>query len=176
MAKRSSLGPSKDDRPTIDNRAVAYLAPFLRTVRTFSEPCCGDGHLIGQLESYGLECVQRSDVKHGIDALDLTVEDLNGADVIISNFPWTRTKLHPLILKLMKLAPVWSLHSGDWLFNQGSEELIYHCKLVVPTCRLLWIPGTTTAGKDNTAWYYFDRHHQRGPKVIPRLKLKRERL
>jgi hypothetical protein len=50
---------------------VPPLLPFLRGVRTFAEPCCGDGALVRHLESNGLRCAYAGDVTTGQDALAL---------------------------------------------------------------------------------------------------------
>jgi hypothetical protein len=49
--------------------AVRPLIPHLRGVRTFAEPCCGDGALVRHLESFRLRCVYRGDIATGQDAL-----------------------------------------------------------------------------------------------------------
>ena len=65
--------------------AVAPLIPHLRGVRTFAEPCCGDGALVRHLESHGLRCTYAGDIATGQDALAIT--DYGDADSIITNPP-----------------------------------------------------------------------------------------
>ena len=47
------------------------LVPFLRAggIRTFAEPCAGNGDLVRHLESFGLRCVYQGDIRTGQDAL-----------------------------------------------------------------------------------------------------------
>ena len=169
MSKRASFSP-RDDWETIDYRAVDRLIPYLTHIQTFAEPCCGGGKLVDQLESYGLKCVYRHDIKFGRDALKLTHDTLEGADAIITNPPWTRKILHPLIEHFVSLVtvPVWLLFDADWAFNQGSHKFLMYCSHIVPVGRLRWVPGTKTQGKDNVAWYRFHAAKGTGPRLFPR--------
>jgi hypothetical protein len=47
---------------------VLPLISWLRGVRTFAEPCCGDGALVRHLESFGLRCAYAGDIATGQDA------------------------------------------------------------------------------------------------------------
>ena len=65
MGKRSNFERiPRDFYPTPD-AAVPPLIPYLRGVRTFAEPCCGDGALVRHLESFGLRCVYPGDIATG---------------------------------------------------------------------------------------------------------------
>ncbi len=59
----------RDAYQTIDPRAVDKLMPHLRGVKTFAEPCAGEGYLVGQLQAQGLTCVYEGDIDSGFDAL-----------------------------------------------------------------------------------------------------------
>ena len=50
---------------------MAPLIPYLRGIRSFAEPCAGDGALVRHLESFGLRCVYAGDIRSGQDALAL---------------------------------------------------------------------------------------------------------
>jgi hypothetical protein len=165
MGKRSDFTRRKADAyQTIDPKAVRILLPHLkqRRIRTFAEPCIGQGHLAQQLVEAGLVCVLGSDIEGGIDAL--TLPNFNKADAIITNPPWTRRLLHPLILHFQKHAPTWLLFDADWAHNKRSYPYLLQCTDIVSVGRLRWIEGTTQTGKDNAAWYRFDTHHNGGPK------------
>src|SRR5580765_3865026 len=118
MGRRSDF-PRRphDDYRTTDPRAVATLLPFLKRdgIKTFAEPCAGDDDLANELVRVGLTCALASDIKDGWDALQTT--DFNGADVIITNPPWTRALLHPLILHFQEFLPTWLLLDSVWAFN-----------------------------------------------------------
>src|SRR6185369_5094826 len=104
MGKRSDFARRPmDDYQTTDPRAVRALIPHLRGVEYFAEPCSGDGRLLDQLKAFGLLCVYSGDIKYGEDALEETA--FGDADAIITNPPWTREILHPMILHFQKIAP-----------------------------------------------------------------------
>jgi hypothetical protein len=169
MGKRSDFTRRKADAyQTIDPRAVRVLLPHLKRgrIRTFAEPCLGEGKLAQQLIDAGLVCLLGSDIETGVDAL--TISDFNGADAIISNTPWTRRLLHPMILHFSKHKPTWLLFDGDWAFNKQSGPYLDQCSDIVAVGRLRWIEGTTQTGKDNSAWYRFDARHFGGPKFYGR--------
>ncbi len=107
MGKRSNFDRIPRDFYPTPAAAVAPLVPHLVGIRTFAEPCAGAGDLVRHLESYGLRCVYQGDVKAGQDAL--TIDQYGDADAIITNPPWTRKLLHPLIEHFQRIAPVWLL-------------------------------------------------------------------
>jgi hypothetical protein len=156
MSKRSDFTRRKADAYlTIDPRASLALMPFLRCGDTFVEPCCGEGHLVRQLERHGLVCVKAYDVER--DALSVT--DFGDAKYIITNCPWTRTLLHPLIMHFMHQLPTWLLFDSDWAYNKGAVPYLPYCSDIVAVGRLRWIEGTTQTGKDNCSWYRFWHNH-----------------
>jgi hypothetical protein len=164
MGKRSNF-PHRDDYPT-PAKAVTPLIPWLRGIRTFAEPCCGDdGALVKHLESHGLRCVYRGDIATGQDALAL--DNYGEIDAIISNTPWTRSLLHPLITHFQKIAPTWLLIDQDWGVTKQATPILKHCTDILPIGRLIWIPGTEWPGKDNCAWYRFAADHTAGPVLHP---------
>ena len=159
MGKRSEfVRLDKDAYQTIDKRAVASLLPFLSEVKIFAEPCYGEGKLGDQLEGINsMHCGWASDITMGQDALKLTSQDLFHCDHIITNPPWSRHILHPMIECFSKLKPTWLLFDSDWC--QTKQSSIYMrelCTDIVSVGRLIWIPGTTMSGKDNCQWYKFD--------------------
>jgi hypothetical protein len=161
--KRSDFKRRKhDDYPTIDPRAVKALRPYLYGVKTFAEPCCGRGDLVRWLESIRLTCVLQSDIVTGTDALAL--RDFRGADAIITNPPWSRALLHPLILHFQKYAPTWLLFDSDWAYNRHAMPYIEQCCDIVAVGRLTWFEDTRHSGKDNVSWYKFWHRHHGGPK------------
>ena len=69
MGKRSTFERREYDFYPTPAAAVPPLIPHLRGVRTFAEPCCGDGALVRHLKSFGLRCVYAGDIATGQDAL-----------------------------------------------------------------------------------------------------------
>jgi hypothetical protein len=116
MSKRSNFPRiAKDAYQTIDPRAVAALVPHLRAegIKTFAEPCCGEGYLVRQLQAAGFDCEWESDIDAGIDANFLGGWHVSRADAIITNPPWSRPILHDLIIHFQNLAPTWLLFDAD---------------------------------------------------------------
>ena len=62
MGKRSNFERRERDFYPTPAKAVAPLIPILRGIRTFAEPCCGDGALVRHLEALGLRCVYTGDI------------------------------------------------------------------------------------------------------------------
>jgi hypothetical protein len=176
MGKRSSYERRERDFYPTPAKAVPPLIPHLRGVRRFAEPCCGDGSLVRHLEAHGLICTYAGDIATGQDALKLTVADLNGADKIITNPPYsdkpkppyTRELMHRLIQHFLCIAPSWLLLELDSAATNQASPYLRHCSDIVPIGRLKLIPGTKGGGMQNFAWYHFDARHTAGPVMHPR--------
>ena len=160
MGKRSNYERIPRDFYPTPREAVLPLIPHLRGIRTFAEPCCGDGALVRHLESFGLRCVYAGDIHDtGQDALDLTPADINGAP-IITNPPFSRES-QPLLRRLIATLP--EHRSGDVAVASGGLCL-------EPVVRALPAPvhrhrrnrprsldrGHEGQQHENFAWYRFD--------------------
>ena len=130
-------------------------------MRTFAEPCCGDGALVRHLESFGLRCVYAGDIATGQDALAL-------------DSLWRRRRDHhqsalharadaradrALRAHPADLAAV----ETDWASTKQAAPFMPLCSDIVSVGRLRWFEGTTMSGKQNFAWYRFDARHSAGP-------------
>ena len=158
MGKRSEFARHIRDYYRTPISAVTPLIPHLG-VLTFDEPCCGDGTLVRHLQASGLHCLCASDIEpqgygQSVDALTLT--HCSGGQYI-TNPPWARDILHPLILHLSDLAPTWMLFDADWAHTRQAVPFLKRCSKIVSVGRVRWIEGTKTSGKDNCAWYLFER-------------------
>jgi hypothetical protein len=159
MGKRSTFDRREGDFYPTPRSAVLPLIPWLRGVRTFAEPCCGDGALVRHLESFGLRCAYAGDIATGQDALAL--DQYGGAQVVIAK-PYTRPPSSPPIWHFARILPTWLLLETDWPPPSRPRLLFRHVKH--PSVgRLRWIEGTTMSGKQNFAWYRFDARHSAGP-------------
>jgi hypothetical protein len=168
MGKRSAFPRVERDFYPTPRAAVLSLIPHLRAgrVRRFAEPCAGAGDLVRHLEEHGLKCVYAGDISDGQDAF--ACESFSAP--VITNPPWTRNVLHPLIAHFMQAAPfAWLLFDADWAHTGQSISLINHCSLIVPIGRLRWIPDSPHTGKDNCAWHRFSWDHTAGPAFCGRL-------
>lgn len=165
MGKRSNFERlPRDYYRTIDPRAVQALKPFIEAGQTFVEPCAGDGILTDQLvEVLKLKCVGEFDLEPDNDrviqkdALTLSLNDVSDADLLVSNPPWDRKLLHPMIERFATLKPTWLLFDANWVWTKQSSNYIKsYCTDIVAIGRLKWIPGTTMSGKDDNCWFRFD--------------------
>lgn len=164
MGRRSDFARVPHDLyRTIDPRVVAALAPFVDPDQTFAEPCVGQGDLMYALEAVGLQCDYSDDLP--TDALQLTADDVESCELIITNPPWTRSLLHQMIEHFSGLRPTWLLFDAPWMHTAQSAPYMRYCRAIVSVGRLIWIPGTTMSGKDDCCWYLFDRQQVlgRGP-------------
>lgn len=158
MGKRSNFPKiPKDAYMTTDWRAVRPLVHYYRNSPPFSyyEPCVGKGDLIALLgDAFAGECVGSSD-----EELDARLTQYQTtAQYFITNPPWSRELLHPIIENLRKQKPTWLLFDSDWMMTAQSSPYMKFCKTVLPVGRLKWIPGSENTGKDNCAWYLFVDH------------------
>jgi hypothetical protein len=161
MGKRSDFKRRPNDLyETWDRRAVETLAPHLDPNTKFVEPCAGSGDLVDQLMALGHFCLEAYDIDPGRE--DIVRHDAlkyrpKGMDAFITNPPWSRPLLHDLIVHLSDIAPTWLLFDADWIHTRQSAPFLDRLTDMVSVGRLLWIRGTTMSGKDNCAWYRFDR-------------------
>ena len=150
--------------------AVKPLIPHLPSQFTFIEPCAGNSALTNNiltlcpeaecLAEYDLE-PQNEDIET-LDARDLTAKHLYGADYIITNPPWTRTKkdgylLHHLIETCASLAPTWFLIDSNWANTvQAGPYITNYCLSIVAIGRVKWFGNQS--GKEDASWYLFDKN------------------
>ena len=169
MGKRSTFERVAGDFYPTPFAAVPPLIPHLRAarVRTFAEPCCGDGALILHLESSRLRCVYQGDISAGQDALVLG--SYGEADAIITNPPYARPLMHALIAHFQRIAPTWLLLEMDWAATRQAEPFLPSCSDIVVVGRLRLIEGTKHAGKENFGWFRFTANHASGPILHPRV-------
>lgn len=165
MGKRSSFERRERDFYPTPKEAVLPLLPFISSVR-FAEPCAGDGRLSDHLMSFGHEWMFQCDIEPRgpfiaqRDAFDIKHEDMLHVDYIITNPPWDRSILHPMINHLKELRPTWLLFDADWMHTKQSSEYIKYCSKIVSIGRVKWIPDSKMTGKDNCCWYLFQKEKQ----------------
>jgi hypothetical protein len=172
MGKRSEFERNERDYYPTPVSAVRPLIDHLPNSFTFAEPCAGDGRLANHIQAltfYNATVTMLSDVEPQapgiatLDAFAFTVP--NNTDYIITNPPWDRKILHPMIEHFSHQRPTWLLFDADWMHTAQSAELMKLCEKIVSVGRVKWIPNSPSVGKDNCAWYLFDAKH-RGPTVF----------
>lgn len=172
MGKRSDFERIPRDFYPTPREAVLPLLPHLSPGTRFCEPCAGDGALIDHLTAAGhvCECAfdiepQRSDIYNG-DARFLWSD--GDPDTYITNPPWDRKVLHPIIENLSRHAPTWLLFDADWIHTLQSAKYIGFLRKIVSVGRVKWIPDSPFTGKDNCAWHLFDANSEAPAQFIGR--------
>lgn len=170
MGKRSNFERVERDFYPTPLSAVQPLIKFLSQREhptDFLEPCCGENDLIRHLEANGFMCVHACDISmgEGFDATTLNYRPVwNTAKYddayIITNPPWDRKILHPLIENLRHQYPTWLLFDADWMHTKQASFYLSYCKYIVSVGRVKWIPNSKHTGKDNCCWYLFDKDEQ----------------
>lgn len=160
MGKRSDFERIPRDFYPTPPEAVAPLIPHIADCRYFAEPCAGDGSLIGALCGVA-ECLWYSDIEPQfeapcVDALTL-VDEFKDCDYIITNPPWDRKILHPMIEHFSAMRPTWLLFDADWIHTRQAAPFMPMLRKVVSVGRVKWIKDSPHTGKDNCAWHLFDK-------------------
>lgn len=159
MGKRSDFARVERDFYPTPPDAVAPLIPHLEYGVMFAEPCAGDGALILALESHGMSCIEaldmepRTRIAYRADAMDWSPDD--SADYIITNPPWDRKILHPMIVHFSDMLPTWLLFDADWIHTKQAIPFMPRLRSIVSVGRVKWIPDSKMTGKDNCAWHLF---------------------
>jgi hypothetical protein len=161
VSKRSNFERVERDFYPTPREAVLPLAPFLRDLdELYVEPCAGDGSLVRHIGALtdNMVCGYASDIEpmadgiHRLDALNARW----GAELHITNPPWDRKILHPLIERLTENGGrAWLLFDADWCHTKQAIPYLPRLRKIVSVGRVKWIPDSKMTGKDNCCWYYF---------------------
>lgn len=163
MGKRSTFERvPRDYYRTWDPRALPPLLSHLQPGTRFVEPCAGDGVLVDQLRNAGHYCIRAYDIEPKRDDILAAnalyfKPDRESFDCFVTNSPWRRDILHPLIEHLSDQAPTWLLFDADWKHTRQAIPFKPRLRRIVSVGRLKWIEGSKWDAKDNCAWYLFDR-------------------
>jgi hypothetical protein len=158
MGKRSSFERRERDFYPTPYEAVPPLLPHI-TSNSFIEPCAGDGSLVNHFLRSGLYCARSMDIEPKANFIlkedAMKCKEVN--HMIITNPPWSRDILHPMINHFRNLNDTWLLFDADWMHTKQSAEYMSFCHKIVSVGRLKWIPDSNSCGKDNCAWYLFKK-------------------
>ena len=157
MGKRSSFERRPQDAYDTPVAAVEPLLPYLRPETHFIEPCAGEGYLVGHLKRAGHVLVGAYDLPDDACTKHYREVDDDYDAIFITNPPWARPVLHPLIENLSDQAPTWLLFDSDWIHTKQAIPFRMRLRKIVSIGRVRWIEGSKNDGKDNCAWYLFDR-------------------
>ena len=168
MGKRSNFERVERDFYPTPESAVLPLVPHLPEYRfCFTEMCAGDGRLVEHIAKNTRDgfCLTAYDIEpraHTVaegDALKGHFTN-NLPDYFITNPPWDRKILHPIIGIFSAKAPTWLLFDADWMHTKQSAPYMKWCHKIVSVGRVKWIPDSKMTGKDNCAWYLFDQSRE----------------
>ena len=144
MGKYSNFDKvDKDFYPTIDPACMTPMFINLNRKSTYAEPCYGNGDLEDMLMETA-HCVWRSDIRKTVgcskvqDALSITESDLIDADKIITNPPYTRRDLLPMIDHFLTLKDTWLLLPADFMHNKYFSPYVGKCRLILSVGRMYW--------------------------------------
>jgi hypothetical protein len=169
----------KDYYPTFDRRAALALAPHVAPGTRYVEPCAGGGDLIENLNTIGLECAYAFDLEPkapGVHYGDAFKMRSTKGKIIITNPPWRRDWLHPMIRHFASVAPTWLMFDADWMHTAQAIDFAPITTDIVSVGRLQFLKKGEQGYKghdalDNCAWYRFahdkiqpTRFHFRTPK------------
>lgn len=164
MGKRSNFKRVPRDFYPTPEAAVLPLLPHLGKRFPFVEPCAGDGQLVDILDRNGFRCMYNGDIepqRTSIDVCDATSDHFpigRSRFIFITNPPWNRKILHPIIENLSSQAPTWLLFDADWMHTKQAIPYLKWCAMIVSVGRVKWIPDSKMTGKDNCAWYLFKQN------------------
>lgn len=171
MGKRSDFPRRRQDAYDTPPEAVAPLLPHIPThhmavhQKTFAEPCAGKGDLVIALRDH-MRCAYAGDVEPRAEWITKQAarrwQGMPRLDYIITNPPWTRQILHPMIEHFAGIAPTWLLFDADWMHTKQAAPYLRICQKIVSVGRVSWMQNGTS-GLDNCAWYLFDAKHNGQP-------------
>lgn len=172
MGKRSSFERIERDFYPTPIEAVRPLLPHLAPMTRFCEPCAGNGALVDHLVAAGHICARAWDIapqRSDIDEQDALKRLIGNVECFITNPPWDRRTLHPMIAHFSAQHPTWLLFDADWIHTRQSAPYIHLLRKIVSVGRVKWIPDSPFTGKDNCAWHLFDAASDAPAQFVGRL-------
>ena len=170
MGKRSEFERvEKDFYATIDPNAI--VPTFIERIRgkTYAEPCYGDGDLEDMLREIA-KCRWRSDIRETVlssvqmDAMEIDETLTYDCDLIITNPPYKKEVLLPMIDQFQYVKPTWLLLPADMMHNKYFGPYIKRCQEIISVGRLYW-QENKVRGKDNYCWYFFPKGGEEGSDI-----------
>lgn len=181
MGRRSSFERLPRDYYQTPAAAVAPLVPHLPESRfSFIEPCAGDGRLVAHLLSLTggrANCAHSRDIepqsKHVEQGDAMTLDagcfgGVGGEKLIITNPPWDRKLLHPMITRFATIAPTWLLFDAAWAYTLQAAPFLPMLRKIVTIGRVKWIEDSKMTGKDDSCWYLFGEKSDEAPRFYGR--------
>lgn len=174
MGRRSGFARRAQDAYDTPPEAVEPLLAHLPrdvTITSFWEPCAGAYRLAKRLEQEGtLQSTRASDIepRHPhVERADALTAPIPACDMIITNPPWTRAILHPMITRFSDMRPTWLLFDAAWVHTQQAIPFLPRLQKIVSVGRVSWMENGVT-GKDDCAWHLFDAQHHGATEFVGR--------
>ena len=156
--------------------AIYPLAEALAPCR-FIEPCAGDGGLAETLTRADFTCVAATDLNPADpsvarkDALSYRFNEVQNADAIITNPPFKRDLLLPILDHFLMLEKEMVLLLPlDVIANLWFAPYSAHVGQILPIGRVRWIPGSPSMSMENFAWVALSASPEAQPFLLPRRK------
>lgn len=159
---------------------VPALMQHLPKVFTYCEPCVGRGDLIKHMSHFrkGAILTQAYDTHPLIDDVRLldtryltaddTTSPIHGeADFIITNPPWIKEMMEPMLLRWPQLKPTWVLVNATFLHTLWGARIMPYCHKIVSIGRIQWIPGSKGTGLVDACWLLLDKPRGKQPDFYP---------
>lgn len=168
MSKRIDTDSAKTNASNFWPTPLEAVVPLLEPLRQdvvaaksrFIEPCAGDGALVDALVFHNFACAaafdtapRRSDIRHG-DAANVDWSTVNPAIPAVTNPPWARHLLEPILAAVIGTRVVWLLLPLDYATNLWTNLYMRHVNCLVPLGRVSWL-GNGQGGMENSAWFRF---------------------
>lgn len=100
-------------------------------------------------------CVGKYDLPDDARIMTYNIDD---ADCFITNPPWLRDILHPIINNLRVQLPIWLLFDAGWMHTKQAREFLPYCNKIISVGRLKWISDSKYGSLDDSCWYRFHKH------------------
>jgi hypothetical protein len=147
MGKRSDFPRRPQDDYATPLAALKPLLPHLDPKLMIIDPCPGEYCLVNHLNDGDFFAI-------GLPG-DARTTCYDIPLVFVTNPPWTRSILHPIIENLSNQATTWLLFDADWMHCKQSIPYLPRLRQIVSVGRVKWIPDSPYTGKDNCAWHMF---------------------
>ena len=132
MGKRSLFPRITEDNYPTPAEAVPPLLPHRAPRMRFIEPCAGGVDLIKHLQNAGHISVGAYDLPDDARTKRYLLHD---ADVFLTNPPWRRDVLHPIIVNLSAQLPTWLLLDAGWFHTKQSAPYLPRLRKIVSVGR-----------------------------------------
>ncbi len=164
MGKRSNFDRiERDFYPTPEEGFLPLISHLPKQKFYYTEPCAGDGALVKWITKHtkgvGMthsDIVPKQSWIQKKDMFRVSIPPTGRQSFVITNPPWNRKILHPMIDHFALQCPTWLLFDADWPHTKQSQPYMDWLVKIVSVGRLKWIPDSKMTGKDNCCWYLFD--------------------